>query len=1273
MNLSRMAVKRPIATCAILIIILVIGLVSLWQSPLDLLPDIEPPVLAVITIFPGSAPQETMNLVTEPVEDTASTISGLTGIHSISQESVSIVVLQFSWGTDVGALREDISTQLDLISFPDGVQDSMILEFDPTLMPIMQVSVSGAEDLPSLTHEAENRIAPRLETIPGVASVNMQGGVNEDLFVDLSPQIVEEKNLSFEMISNIIRASLMDIPAGIRDIDDRSMRLRFVGRTMDAETVKDLVVGFDMDDEALRRLIEKEIDIDLSEQLASLESTEEFDPADIPMRNIYLHEVLEDIEIDRENNNLIITFPEGEYEDSGTLAELLLALLPDNFYGNGNTDEDWDGNGEWDEFPEDYTDWDDFDEDEIPEWVELPEENGQPDWDELPDWGISPGDIPDLPEFNESGELTIPLPDDWDDDITEEDIGNIVVNTVPDFEKWLSQVEQNVTDELDEASRDLNEAVTELALTYIMSQAGMGNGEMSDMLGEDEDMPIIPITLGSIADVEIGAHEANTITRINRQPSISLSVQKEGDANTVTVAREVRSVMDDISDDYASDDKDLFFFFPLDQGREIEIALMDLAWALIGGAFLAITVLLVFLRNWRTTLIIGLSIPTAIIFTFSILYFTDMTINLMTLGGLALAAGMLVDNAIVVSENVYRHFQMGKAPPEAAIDGANEVTAAITASTLTTLSVFFPVVFLTGIAGELFWEFAVTVSCALFASLIIALTVIPMLASLFLRIKAEHQKSDPTRLPMYRFSLKKALKHYWLVISGGILFLALGVYVYSTLGMDLFPVPEESSFSIDINLPPGTTLSTTDSFMHEIEDILEGHEDKFRFFSSRVGDSGFFGMALETGGGNQGRIRVRLEEEYVGEMDSIIREIRDEAMKISDEAELAFNRETILDASGLEVAMELDVLGDSVEKVGEVSAKVVEKLSELEILSDVKSLMDEDRPEIHIEVNQQKALEKGITAAQSALRIREALEGVVVARILAEDRMLDLILGYRDEELSTMEDVENLGIFTEMGNYVKLKEVADITEAFGPLSIPRKDQQTIGQVQANFHDVDLDSAMSEALAAIDDMDLPEGYSVEPAGTFELMEDAFGELGLVLFIAAILVYLVMAAQFESLIYPFIIICSLPLAFTGSMLALVVTNQSLSIPAMIGVIVLAGILVNDSIIMIDFINQQRRIHGLPLKKAIVEGATARLRPILMVTITTILGLTPLAFGIGEGAELQAPMAITIIGGQITGTILLLVVIPSIYYALSKRKSGDEEDEEGDDNDSLPEGTN
>ncbi|HED23513.1 MAG TPA: efflux RND transporter permease subunit, partial [Firmicutes bacterium] len=778
----------------------------------------------------------------------------------------------------------------------------------------------------------------------------------------------------------------------------------------------------------------------------------------------------------------------------------------------------------------------------------------------------------------------------------------------------------------------------------------MGGLELND------DFPITPVTLETIAEVKQDTYNPTSIVRFNGQPSISLSIQKEGDANTVIVARRVRQELQTLAAESAAASAPVVFNTVFDQAEEIERALADLAWSLAGGAVLAIFVLIVFLKNWRTTMFIGLSIPTAIIATFTILYFTDLTINLMTLGGLALAAGMLVDNAIVVSENIYRHYQLGESPAEAAVSGAREVAGAVTASTLTTISVFFPVVFLSGLAGQLFWEFALTVACAIIASLLVALTVIPLLASRSLQNGRDRENliEKPHRLPGYRNMLSFAVSRPWWIIILALLLIGLGVFGYRSLGTDFFPSPDESSFTVDITLPPGTTLKSTDSYLAEVESILNDRKE-ISSYTSRVGGSQFMGFSSAGGVSSEGHLRAEVDPAYMEQMDNLIEEIRREVETVlPEEAGAVFARESLLDAAGFSVQLELVVSGSDLETVTAITERAALLLAEHPHFTDIRSSMEESRPEIHITLDQGEALQKGVTQFQAATKVREALEGIPVSRIETDQGILNVVLGYQQDNFKTIEDIGQIGFYSPSGEYLRLDEVAEITEDYGPLSIPREDQRIVGQIEIQYSDIDLGKATTEALEILDDLVLPPGYDIKAAGSSTLMEDVLSELQLVLIVAALLVYLVMAAQFESLLHPFIIICSLPLAYIGAVMGLLLTGNAISVPALIGIVVLSGILVNDGIIMVDFINQQRRIYGLPLEKAIIEGASARLRPILMTTATTVLGLFPLALGIGEGAQLQAPMAITIIGGQITGTLLLLLAIPSIYRILTKEQS-------------------
>ncbi len=1266
MKLPEMAVKRPVATGTILVLILLIGLVSLYQSPLDLLPDVQPPVMAVITAFPGSSPQETLELVTRPIEEGVKAVSGLTSISSVSQESVSLVILRFDWGTDIKSIRENISVRLDLLSLPDGVQRPLILEFDPTLIPIMSVAASGTDDFVQLTEWLEEVAAPRLESILGVASVQVQGGARQDLFIRTSPEIMAEYEVSFDQIANVLRASLLDLPAGIIDIEDRQVRIRFLGRYAESEMLSELIVGFQIDQEKFEEMLGREIDLNLNQLLAGQGDLLSGGgiSLDVPISEIFWDDLFDferaymsggilylpvdsnlaasdEVDLDRG----IRLFTASQHIDYET-ENYRLAI---SFNSLGQTRLDF-GSG-----------FSDFSEPIRLENIWMIDDSI---WDSdriiipldplsIAGYELEVLDISRLAERNpliveaNSNYLLVSFHENWPT------IRREPIVSIPDFGAWFTDIRVQLDRGVGDVSGLLEEELVDLAMAMIMGSMSPGSMNM-EALGFEDDFPINPVRLGMVAEIEQDVYSPTSIARFNGQPSINLSLQKGGDANTVIVARQIRNVLNELSEESSGNFSVIEFNTTFDQAEEIERALADLAWSLAGGAVLAIIVLLLFLRNWRTTMFIGVSIPAAIIATFTLLYFTNITINLMTLGGLALAAGMLVDNAIVVSENIFRRYQMGDNPSEAAVNGAKEVAGAVTASTLTTISVFFPVVFLSGLAGQIFREFALTVACAILASLLVALTVIPLLASLSLHMRnqAQADKAELQGQPFYRNMLRFAVNRPWWVIISLLLFIGIGLIGLTTIGSELFPATDESSFNINANLPPGSALSVSDNYAREVEAILASNR-KITSFSTQVGGGGFMGVPGGGGSSNQVSIRAEVETAALEKIDQIIEEVRAEIDALSDDTTLTVMRESLLDAAGVDTTLDLSVSGNDLEKVIEITEQAVRILQSNNNFSDVQSSLEESRPEIHIRLDQSQALQKGVTQLQVATAVRQALEGIPVSRIETDIGILSVVLGYQKRDIRTIDDIGKIGFYTPTGEYLQLNEIAEISEAFGPQSIPRENQKIVGQIQMQYSAIDLGSATAIALQDLEAIELPEGYAIEPAGSFSIMGDALSELQLVLLLAALLVYLVMAAQFESLLHPFIIICTLPLAYVGSILALIITGNNISIPAMIGLVVLSGILVNDGIIMVDFINQQRRIHGIPLKEAIIEGASARLRPILMTTATTCLGLLPLAMGFGEGSQLQAPMAITIIGGQITGTFLLLLAIPSIYKTLTRDK--------------------
>ncbi|MGB4290752.1 MAG: efflux RND transporter permease subunit, partial [Dethiobacteria bacterium] len=533
----------------------------------------------------------------------------------------------------------------------------------------------------------------------------------------------------------------------------------------------------------------------------------------------------------------------------------------------------------------------------------------------------------------------------------------------------------------------------------------------------------------------------------------------------------------------------------------------------------------------------------------------------------------------------------------------------------------------------------------------VAMTVLPMLTSRILRLGKGKLPSErgPSR---YRTLLEWILRHPWAALGIGLAVFILGAILVPFLESDLFPMPEESAFSVELTLPPGTPLETTDGYTVELEKIV-GELEGVDYYTAQVGEQQLFGIAIESGVPNRAKIRAQVLPDHTSEIDQMIERIKGKAEAfLPAEAALSFRRETIMDTTGLSMGLELIIQGPEQEKVAQLSEEIMERIKGLPGLTGVQSATEEAIPEVHVKVDQFKALRKGTTAYQVGMMLYEALDGVSVARLETGEGIFELILSYRKGDLKSLEDLENLGFYTSTGSYLRLGDIANIEVSYGPLNIARENQQVIGRIQAQLSGISLSEANRAIQEAIKDLDLPPGYQIQETTT-GLMAEVYDELYLVLIVSVFLVYLVMAAQFESFLHPFIIICSLPLGLVGSIIALMITGRGLSIPALIGSIVLVGILVNSGIIMVDFINQLRRIHGKPLEEAIITGASTRLRPILMTTLTTILGLVPLSLGLGQGSQVQAPMAIALIGGMTSGTVLLLGFIPALYYLINRKK--------------------
>ncbi len=810
------------------------------------------------------------------------------------------------------------------------------------------------------------------------------------------------------------------------------------------------------------------------------------------------------------------------------------------------------------------------------------------------------------------------------------------------------------------------------------------------------------IYLRDVATVVAGYKERQAIIRTNGREAVELAIYKEGDANTVRVADEVnrrlkkiREAMPEGFELSGVDDQSVF----------IRQAISEVTTAALFGGLLAVLVIYFFLGDGWSTVVISAAIPLSIITAFFLMRMADLSLNIMSLGGIALAIGLLVDNAIVVLENISRRRAQGAGVIEASIHGTSEVASAVIASTLTTIAVFLPLIFVEGIGGQLFKDQALTVTFALLVSLAVALTVIPMLSSARIRSaiafpEETHRSREPrtrvgramragrrglfdtgpavlvavvglaarwiarglklalalpARLVMggyrqlasgYARVLPWALDHRALVLLLAAGAAALAAALVPRLGAELIPQLAQGRFEMNLKLPPGAPLQRTDEVVRQVQ-ARAAAVDSIETVHAVSGTGNRIDANPTEAGENIGDLLIvmdrgsdpELERAAMDALRAVAAEVPGLQAKIERPALLSFA-----------TPLAIEVLGYDLERLKRLGEDIARALERSERFADVKSSLEQGHPEIQIRFDQERVAALGLTVREISDQVVRKLRGEVATRYSWRDRKIDVLVRADERDRSSVEDVRQLIVNPRSERPLTLQSVAQIIATEGPAEIHRVDQERAALITANLRYGTLKDGVAEARALIDGVTLPYGTRVRIAGQSEEMDASFRSLMFALSLAVFLVYLVMAAQFESLIHPFVILLSVPLAGVGAVLSLWLTGTALSVIVFIGLIMLAGIVVNNAIVLIDLINQLRAA-GSARRDAILEAGQARLRPIVMTTLTTAIGLAPLAIGIGEGAEVRAPMAITVIGGLLVSTLLTLVVIPVMYDLLDR----------------------
>ncbi|WP_372366887.1 efflux RND transporter permease subunit [Candidatus Uabimicrobium sp. HlEnr_7] len=1173
-DIVSLAVSRPVAVTMVVIAVALFGFVSYQRLPVNLMPEISYPTLTIRTEYPGSAPEEVEKNVTEKIEEALAAISNLVAYSSTSRSEISDVILEFAWNTNMAVIIQEVREKLDRVGLPAEAKRPLILRYDPSLDPIMRIGIYGDASLFALRDISELEIKRALETIPGVASVKVKGGLEEEVRIDLEETKLSAFGVPISRVVQRIREENLNTPCGSIREGERTYLVRTKN---EFKTLKEM--------------------------------------SNLPIVN-------------KEGVNISLK-ELGRVHRTNREREIITRI------------------------------------------------------------GKNP-----------SVEIEI---------FKEADANIVTVARAIKF-KLFGGEKQGIRKKQKQKQTTFSQRRGKPTRGGGRRQRGNKNRgkdknkkdkEGKDKEGKDKEGK----------DKE-GKDKENKESKDKKQGRGSRGFGRTQSTVTWVVAELPKGVKLQILSD---------------QSEFIRHAIDEVINTCITGGILAIIVLFLFLRRPGSTFIIAITIPICVIATFAPLHLSKTSLNIMSLGGLALGIGMLVDNAIVVLESIVRHRNAGKSPKESAVIGTSEVGGAITASTLTTIAVFFPILYIEGIAGQIFQDQALTVVFSLIASLVMAIIVIPVLASRNFSsnlIENKWQWSDYLKFPTIKylqetwrlapwykkiFMLLKScvllptelatkicilfthlclLTLYCVAICVAMIFkivmwpltaissifsASTGLYgrvlrfaifrpliiaficiilicgavfcLKNYVGAELVPELHQGEFSVHISLPVGSPLRKSNEVLQKYEQFLQKQPQIKQVFS-RIGAEKT-ATSTDDEGEHTGVVTCLLDTTQVPplEEDNYLNSLRQKIPRDPEIKSIRFSRPSLF---SFKTPIEIEIYGFDLQKLKKIGEEAATNMQSIKALYDVKVSVERGNPELHIFYNRDYLFKNNLTLSDVANLIRNKIQGEDVGKFRVKEKEIPIIVSLRSKDRSHMRSLNNMTVNSDE-NRTYLREVSNIKEGTGPSEIRHIQQQRVILLTANIYGMDLQGAATQIDEILGSMQWPDGYKFHIGGQSKEQEVATRSMQFALLLAAFLVYAIMASQFESLFQPLMIMFTLPLAFIGVIFALVLLDIPISIIVLIGVIILCGIVVNNAIVMIDFINQLRD-QGLEIAEAAVQGAQTRLRPILMTTLTTLLGLLPMT-GIftasgGQGVEIRSPLAITVVSGLISSTLLTLVIIPVVY---------------------------
>lgn len=1332
--LPKLSVKKPMTIFVAVIVVIVLGIVSVFKMTPDLLPNMDFPYAIILTTYPGQTPETVESVVTKPLEQSLSTIDGVKTITSTSADNYSMLTLEFEDGTNMDTATVDMRGNLDTIkdAWPDGVGSPYLMKINPNMMPVAMVAVDyDGYDTVQISDYVNNELKNQLEGIDGVASVSTKGIVTQKENVIISQTKIDALNAK---INDAINDKFGDAEKKISDAK-KELQDNISKAEQGSDTIEQSINDLNsQQEEVAKQLADAQgkaqsgyteilnAKMQLLDQQQSLTATKQ--TLTIAYQTLtQIKEKLDSLQDEKAQlTQQIETFEKiyNDYKDA--LSKLANPDLTDEQLAQvrailAKIDEELDKYG----FPKEeleerlnnaknaLTNVDkaitqtvealkglDTTEEKLDDTIaEIADKISQVDGGitqiaaavkGLDNNTVSVNQA--LSEIEKQQSLAAyQLSGGLSALNTKQSEVNSALTQLNSAQEELKSASDELSEQKDKAKKaaDMTNTVTISNVSNILTAQNfsMPAGYVSDdenikylvrvgdKIDGDKEMQSLAlfdtgidgigvVKLSDVADVFIADNSDEVFTKINGNSGVVFSFSKQSDAATATVSENIAKKLNSLT----QENEGLHFTTLMDQGDYIDIIINSVLQNLLMGAVLAIIILYLFLRDIKPTLIVALSIPISVIFALVLMYFSGVTLNMISLSGLAIGVGMLVDNSVVVIENIYRLRNLGVPPVKAALNGAKQVAGAIASSTLTTICVFFPIVFIEGLTRQIFMDMALTITYSLLASLIVALTLVPAMGQRMLRkVKPVKHGMFDKMLGGYEKSIRFVLKHRAIALIAAVVLLFGSMFGAVARGFSFMPNMASTELSVTVSLDDSATMDDTIDAAQNLLDTLSKYDD-FETVGVMTGSTtSLMGLtgSVSSSDSDKGSVMAYavFKDDKVKNSESISKEIEAELQSIDGDVVVSGSSSSSSMSAMLgNDGVSIKLYGDDLKTLQDTAKDMAEKLAAVDGIDETDNGIGATSGEIKVTVDKTKAAKKSLTVAQVYQQIAAAITSETTSSTLTNSgKDLDVVVIKDENSDVTKNNIKDIKLtYTDKeGNEktTKLSEVAEISDSESMNSITRSDQKRYIKVSGTLKDGYTNTDVSnKAKALFDDYKLPDGCSIEYSGSNESTMEAVNQMLLMMLLGVILIYLIMVAQFQSLKSPFIIMFTIPLAFTGGFLGLLITGFDVSVVALLGFVMLCGIIVNNGIVLVDYINNLR-LEGKERREAIVEAGKTRMRPILITAITTVLGLSTMALGIGTGSEIMQPIAIVCIGGLLYATIMTLYIVPVIYDILSKKE--------------------